>query len=157
MTAKQQKMVLSRQAYDYDVSRPEGKQRVRPPHPVTMMLKNVLKGVIELLELPPNPLDHLVHLCGGRDVVAEMTGRKEMMECQSDGKWRPIKRAADGVKQQELNIHVRPLPLCLQLHTAWWASHQSGRMCVPTCGCSCAACMPCMKRWLGAGTGLRGG
>ena len=110
MTAKQQKMVLSRQPYDYEVFRTDGKNQLRPPHPVTMMLKNVLKGVIDLLELPPNPLDHLVHLCGGRDVVAEMTGRKEMMECDADGKWKPVKRAPDGVKQQELNIHVRPPP-----------------------------------------------
>lgn len=107
MTAKKQKMVLSRHAYDYDDFRVDGKTEIRPPHPVTMMVKNVLKGVIELLELPPNPLDHLVHLCGGREVVAEMTGRKEMMECQADGKWRAVRRANDGVKQQELNIHVR--------------------------------------------------
>lgn len=118
MKAEKQKMVLSSQPYDYEAFRTEvvktaqGKDkemRVRPPHPVTMMIKNVLKGVIELLELPPNPLDQLVHLCGGRDVVAEMTGRKEMMECQSDGKWRCVKRAQDGCTEQALNITVRCL------------------------------------------------
>jgi C-terminal domain on Strawberry notch homologue len=48
----------------------------------------VLSEIIDLLELPPNPLDNLVHLCGGREVVAEMTGRKFIMEIQKDGRFK---------------------------------------------------------------------
>ena len=72
----------------------------------------VLKKLIDLLELPANPLDNLIHLCGGRDVVAEMTGRKEMMEMQADGSFLSVKRA-DGVSQQALNLVVRYPPATL--------------------------------------------
>lgn len=85
---------------------------VRPSHPVTVKSKMVLKKLIDLLELPANPLDNLIHLCGGRDVVAEMTGRKEMMEMQADGSFLSVKRA-DGVSQQALNLVVRYPPATL--------------------------------------------
>lgn len=85
----------------------------RPPHPVTVKAKLVLKKLIDLLELPANPLDNLIHLCGGREVVAEMTGRKEMMEMQADGTFRSVKRA-DGCAQQALNLTVRYLSRCLR-------------------------------------------
>lgn len=96
--------------YDYDqVDYPEGYPKepaTRKPHPVTVKAKLVLKKLIDLLELPPNPLDNLVHLCGGREVVAEMTGRKEMMEMQSNGTFQSVKRAEGGVSQQTLNLSV---------------------------------------------------
>lgn len=79
----------------------------RPPHPVTLKAKVVLKKLIDLLELPPNPLDNLIHLCGGREVVAEMTGRKEMMEMQADGTFQSVKRADNGISQTTLNLTVR--------------------------------------------------
>lgn len=104
-------MVVSAVPYDYtDVKLDPAKPKAdgqRPPHPVTMMIKRVLMAAVDLLELPPNPLDQLTHLCGGREVVAEMTGRTEMMECQPDGSFLAVKRARD-IKQQELNITVRP-------------------------------------------------
>ena len=99
--------------YDYNVQTigPDGKvQAVRPPHPVTVKAKIVLKKLIDLLELPANPLDNLIHLCGGRNVVAEMTGRKEMMEMQDDGCFLSVKRA-EGVSQQALNLVVRYPPV----------------------------------------------
>jgi hypothetical protein len=82
---------------------------VRRPHPVTVKAKIVLKKLIDLMELPANPLDNLIHLCGGREVVAEMTGRKEMMEMLPDGSWICVKRA-EGCAQQALNLSVRYLP-----------------------------------------------
>jgi hypothetical protein len=81
----------------------------RPSHPVAVKAKMVLKKLIDLMELPPNPLDNLIHLCGGREVVAEMTGRKEMMEMQADGTFQSVKRAANGVSQQVVNLNVRPM------------------------------------------------
>eukprot|EP00892_Ulva_mutabilis_P012185 jgi/Ulvmu1/9339/UM050_0089.1 len=110
MKCRDQPMELSAQPYDYnDVHVLDDNPNtvpLRPPHPVTMMIKRVLMATIDLLELPPNPLDLLTHLCGGREVVAEMTGRVEMMECQPDGTFLPVKRAK-GVSQQELNITER--------------------------------------------------
>ena len=57
-------MELSADEYDYedvtDVNN-DGKHVLRPEHPVSMMLKRVLRRIIDLMELPPNPLDDLVH------------------------------------------------------------------------------------------------
>jgi hypothetical protein len=103
-------MVLSGLPYDYTRLEPldvRGKKNRRPAHPVVLMIKKVLSFMIDMLELPPNPLDQLVHLCGGRNVVAEMTGRSEMMEVQPDGRFKTVKRADPGVRQQSLNLHVR--------------------------------------------------
>jgi hypothetical protein len=116
-----------RRAYNYDEVRldDKGKPVARPAHPVTVKAKRVLKAIIDLLELPANPLDHLVHLCGGREVVAEMTGRKDMMEMQADGSFRAVRRATSvkgvAVPQQQLNLDVRPPPVsapeaCMQLN-----------------------------------------
>ena len=103
-------MELSAQPYDFEkmVWDSTHTRKLRAPHPVVMMLKRVISLVIELLELPPNPLDDLVHRCGGRKVVAELTGRHDMMEMQADGQFRSVKRAEQGVvKQNELNMHEK--------------------------------------------------
>lgn len=98
MTYRQQKFVVSQREYDFEKVLPlphwakEKADGVRPPHPVTMMCKRSLRCIIDLLELPPNPLDNLVHLCGGREVVAELTGRKFMMEVQPDGAFKKVRR-----------------------------------------------------------------
>jgi hypothetical protein len=103
ITYKQQKMQLSPCAYNYDRRIGYGKDQQRPNHPVTMMVKKVLCRMINLLELPANPLDNLVHLCGGRQVVSEMTGRKHIMEVQPDGSFKKVRRARD-VAQSALNL-----------------------------------------------------
>lgn len=95
---------------DFEYPAEDKKPAVRGPHPVTVKAKVVLKKLIDLLELPPNPLDNLIHLCGGREVVAEMTGRKDMMEMQADGTFLSVKRA-DGVAQSALNLSVRDFSL----------------------------------------------
>lgn len=129
MTCRDQPMEISTVPYDYsderlDPAKPKADGQ-RPPHPVTMMIKRVLMAAVDLLELPPNPLDQLTHLCGGREVVAEMTGRTEMMECQPDGSFLAVKRARD-IKQQELNITVRPPAAARNLCYTCWGSVVTG-------------------------------
>lgn len=103
------KVYSKRQHYDYDkvFLDAKGNPADRPAHVVTVKAKLVLKKIIELLELPANPLDHLVHLCGGRELVAEMTGRKDMMEMQADGTFKAVKRSV-SVPQAQINLDVRP-------------------------------------------------
>jgi hypothetical protein len=101
-------MEVSAREYDYrDVKPVLPKGTKRSPHPVVMMLKRVIALAIDLLELPPNPLDDLVHRCGGRTVVAEMTGRHTLMEMQPSGSFARVKRAGKGVSQEALNITER--------------------------------------------------
>ena len=103
-------MVLSAAPYNYDrfLHDPNNKDGKRPPHPVTMMIKRVLRRLIDLLELPANPLDNLVHLCGGMEVVAEMTGRKFVMEVQPDGTFQKVRRCAPGDgPQSQLNLREK--------------------------------------------------
>lgn len=90
---KKQKLELSKVPYDYEKrlqAWQNGNSR-RPNHPVTMMIKHVLRLIINLLELPANPLDNLIHLCGGREVVAELTGRAVAMEVQANGKFEQVR------------------------------------------------------------------
>ena len=67
-------MQLSPDAYDFSTVtelEPTGKFRLRPAHPVVMMLKRVLESIMGLLELPPNPLDDLVRFASIFDVLPE--------------------------------------------------------------------------------------
>lgn len=84
------------------------------PHPVTVKCKVVLKKLIDMLELPANPLDQLTHLCGGRQNVAEMTGRKQIMEWMPDGRFRAVPRA-DNTPHSNLNLKVLCPPHCFLL------------------------------------------
>lgn len=91
---------------------PKKPEHYRPdPHPVTVKCKVVLRKLIDLLELPPNPLDLLTHLCGGRHNVAEMTGRTEMMEWMPNGQFATVRRADECSAQQSLNLKVLRPPI----------------------------------------------
>ncbi|GAQ77984.1 protein with Helicase_C domain [Klebsormidium nitens] len=48
-------------------------------------VQRLLKQIVELLELPPNPLDDLKARLGGPDAVAEMTGRASHQVRTEDG------------------------------------------------------------------------
>ena len=108
-----QEMKLSERPYDWsevEEIRGEGnsKTQQRPPHPLALMSKMVINRIIATMELPPNPLDTLVHQCGGQSMVAEMSGRKDFLACQDDGSFKRTKRGGNACPKREVNLMVRP-------------------------------------------------
>ena len=58
-------------------------------------IRALLLRAVDSLQLPPNPLDNLIALCGGHEHVAEMTGRKLHQVRQENGKIMTRKRMDD--------------------------------------------------------------
>ena len=61
---------------------------------------DMLRKIIQSMELPANPLDQLIMLMGGPSKVAEMTGRKGQLVKEEEG----------GVQYQKRRQHVSPPP-----------------------------------------------
>ena len=78
---------------DSDTEGSDGR-RVVNPHMVA--IRALLLRAIEHLQLPPNPLDNLIDLCGGHTTVAEMTGRKMHQVRRPDGVVETRQRTEDG-------------------------------------------------------------
>ena len=60
--------------------------------------RDALVAKAEALTLPPNPLDRLIELLGGEEVVAEMTGRRKRLVRQEGGELKLTSRASSTAR-----------------------------------------------------------
>jgi len=74
--------------------------------PWLIKIRRLLLKALPLLELPPNPIDHLTNLCGGPAHVAEMTGRSQHLVQKEDGSIEYIRRCPD-VSMKMINMAER--------------------------------------------------
>jgi hypothetical protein len=72
-----------------------------PPEPIPELvaLRNQLLESIQILDLPPNPLDDIIDRLGGVENVAEMTGRTGRVLRNKSGKYKYVKRVGGSSKQ----------------------------------------------------------
>ncbi|KAF0732932.1 hypothetical protein Ae201684_010041 [Aphanomyces euteiches] len=75
---------------------------------VCVELKTALLAKIQQLELPPNPLDHLIDELGGESHVAELTGRRQRI-VNSNGVYKMKSRGLnlDQVNQEERKAFMK--------------------------------------------------
>lgn len=69
-------------------------------------IRRWLRALVNGIELPPNPLDHLVDLLGGESQVAELTGRHSMMEKTANGSVK-YRQRGNGKCYKELNLREK--------------------------------------------------
>ncbi|KAK3263042.1 hypothetical protein CYMTET_28135, partial [Cymbomonas tetramitiformis] len=79
------------------------KRHVHTMHSHLTAIHKLLLQIVEILELPPNPLDHLTDLLGGPSKVAEMSGRSGQMVRNDEGCVSYAKRC-EGKSRKLLNM-----------------------------------------------------
>lgn len=89
-------------------------------------IRGMLLTLLDIMELPPNPLDQLTDLMGGEEKVAEMTGRKGM-----------LKREADGTVSYQRRCAEVSHCMCILLSAVLCLTSADAQRSVTACVCSC--------------------
>ncbi|EFN55772.1 hypothetical protein CHLNCDRAFT_51983 [Chlorella variabilis] len=72
-----------------------------------LRMRGWLLRIVNAMELPPNPLDHLIELLGGEQHVAELTGRKGFVsKDEGSGRAMYVQRGGDG-PQKDVNMREK--------------------------------------------------
>jgi len=93
---------------DEMMGNPNARHEIGVENQHLLHIRALLIRAVESLQLPPNPLDNLIGLCGGHANVAEMTGRKLHQVRDADGRVTTRKRSTDeAVAGKMLNLSER--------------------------------------------------